>query len=175
MIALRPPRLDTAAALEMLAAELALLRQMHALLNEEAHVLAPHAASDAQTASQAITDLAARRAQLARQLQAATLARSALLNPVAGNPPAAANAPAISTQVNLPDDPTLQRAWRGLRAAYVQIARRQQAHARTLERYGQYLQSRWNGLMQSAGQTRVYDRHGSAAPRQTRPATLVSA
>ena len=174
MIALRPPRLDTAAALDALAAELALLRQMHALLNEEERVLAVQAASDAETASHAIEALALRRARLAGQLQAATRARAELFNRTLGSTSAAPNATAISSLIHLSNDAALQRMWRSVRAACTQIARRHQAHTHAIERYGQYLQSRWNGLLHSAGQARVYDRSGGAAQRQVMPSMRVS-
>ena len=168
MIALRPPRLDTAAALDALAAELALLRQMHTLLNEEERALALQAASDAETASHAIAALALRR------LQAATRARSELFNRTLGNTSTAPNATAISSLIHLSNDADLQRMWRSVRTACTQIARRHQAHTHAIERYGQYLQSRWNGLMHSAGQARVYDRSGGAAQRQVMPSMRVS-
>ena len=175
MIALHPSRIDGAAALAALASELAILRQMHALLNEEERALAPQAGGSAEAASQAIAALAVRRAQLAQQLQAATLARNELFKRHAGPAPATANAQAITAVGKLREDAALQRTWRAVHAAYTQIARRHRAHTHTMQRYSQYLQSRWNGLMQSAGQARAYDRNGGASGQRVRASMLVSA
>ena len=183
MIALHPPRLDAGTATAALAAELALLRELHMLLNEEERVLAPRSPgvagspSDALPAavSQALAELATRRANLATRLQAASRARSELLSRVDGSPTAATNARSTGQALQRPNEPTASRMWRSVRSAYAHVARRQQLHAHLIQSHTLYLQSRWNGLMQSAGTARGYNRSGGAAPGHQTGRLLVSA
>lgn len=182
MIALHPPRLDASAVTVALTAELALLRDMHMLLNEEERLLAPRTTGIAgattvagpEAVNQAIAELTARRAHLAARLQAASRVRAELLLRVDGSPIAAKNAPSFTPALNRPDESALASAWRSVRAAYAHVARRQEAHTHLIQNHCLYLQSRWNGLMQSAGNARGYNRSGGAATGQQARRLLVS-
>ena len=161
MIALRSPLPDERAGLHALEAELGLLRQLHTLLNEEAAVLATGASAEG---APLMTALAQRRSLLTTRLEVAARTRACALDEFS-----ARSRPAVSTSAHRPPAPlsaseAMRRAWNSVRAAYAHIASRHQAHARFIERQATYLQSRWNGLMHSAGHARVYTRSGNPAP-----------
>ena len=64
------------------------------------------------------------------------------------------------------------KGWRTLQRAYRQLAAHNRANTRFIAQQLDYLESRWNGLMQCAGQDRVYLRNGAGAA-QTRPHRLI--
>lgn len=169
MIALRSPLPDEPAGRNALEAELGLLRSLHTLLNEEAAVLATGASAESAPLMAA---LAQRRSLLTTSLEVAARTRVCALDQFAARRPQTVSTPAEGGPPPLAASAALRHTWNSVRAAYAHIARRQLAHARFIERQADYLQSRWNGLMHSAGTARVYTRSGNPAANPRTPGLL---
>lgn len=156
------PVLDLPLDAHLLHAELGVLRQFHALLSAET------AALDAGAAT-ALSALSGQRATLAAQLQTAARTRLQAL----GQAGIGTDAASIGRYIaSARCDDTVRKAWRTLQRAYRQLAAHNRSNTRFIARQLEYLESRWNGLMQCAGQDRVYLRNGAGAA-QTRPGRLI--
>lgn len=146
----------------LLQAELGLLRQFHTLLSAETAALESGAAT-------AVSALAGQRAGLCTELQTAARTRLQALDRAGAGSDAASIGRYIASARC---DDAVRKAWRTLQRAYRQLAAHNRNNTRFIARQLDYLESRWNGLMQCAGQDRVYLRNGAGAA-QTRPHRLI--
>jgi flagellar biosynthesis/type III secretory pathway chaperone len=164
MLELHHPPVRPPLSVPALKAEYDLVRQLHALLQREASSLAA-----GETAS--LPEIAASRQQVAASLQAIARARTQSLQ-LSG---IAADAHAIRDYLDssLGSGP-ISAAWNLLRREYARLERLNRANGAFVEAQLRYLQNRWNGLLQSAGDPGLYS-HRGGNPRQRRGGGLSAA
>ena len=164
MLELHHPPVHAALSVQLLKAEYDLIRQLQSLLQREGAALE---AGDAT----ALPTIAEMRTRLTNSLKVATQARLQALGRAGVGPDAASirqylESGAATGQV--------RAAWNRLRLEYARLAGLNRANAVFVETQFRYLQTRWNGLLQSAGGSGVYSRRGEA-PAQHRSAALTAA
>ena len=147
-----------------LKAEYDLLRQLHTLLQREGELLAA-----GQTAE--LPGIAASRETVAAALQSMARARVDSLR-LAG---IGSDAASIRNYLESPSGRgPVRTAWNTLRREYQRLEAVNRANGGFVETQLRYLQTRWNGLLQCAGNSGVYSSQGQS-PLQRRSASLSAA
>lgn len=161
MLELHRPRPLQALSVASLRQEFEQLREVQGLMQQEASLFA---AGDID----ALPALSARRDKAAKALQAIAGQRAKSLKMAGIGDDAQSLDLAIDTS---PEGPQLRAAWEALRREYRRSSELNRDASAYVQRQLHYLQTRWNGLMQIAGDTALYCSRGTG-PNQKRAATV---